>query len=302
MDKPDNIVFLGTGAAQGAPAAYSPRMASSVSDPRDVRSRSSLRVGTKHQIDAGPDAWYQLQREKQSWDALEHLFVSHTHSDHWYLDGVLQKQDAADHDRKQLRVYLSAPALDWTLRTRHYAQTLVAPDDGQLRDLRTRLEPQISFHVMEFREMYTVGDMQVCAIPGTHTGRVRTDVAMNYVMELPGGFRLLYGVDTGFYAEETIEFLSNTRLDLIVLDCTFGARTDRGSRPTGHLDCHSLVRLIERLDQAGCLASHSSIYATHINPDQGWTHAQMDSFFSKSGYPIRTAWDGLRIGTELSLS
>ncbi|TVQ22244.1 MAG: hypothetical protein EA383_15785 [Spirochaetaceae bacterium] len=295
MHRNEDILFLGTGAAQGVPASYSPRMCGSFSDTRDVRSRSSLRIGERYQIDAGPDAWYQLLRERMSWDSLEHLFISHTHSDHLYLDGILQKQDADDHDQKQLSVYLSAPALDWLLRTRYYGQNLTAPSESDIADLRARLEPGFSFQTLRLWEMYTVGELQVCTVPGTHTGRIADDVALNYILQLPNGFRMLYGVDTGYYAPETLEFLRGSSFDLIVLDCTFGARTDRGAKPTGHLDCRSLVRMVEELDRAECLHAGTQIRATHINPDQGWSHAEMDRFFAGTDYPIATAWDGLRL-------
>lgn len=302
MPTDNEILFLGTGAAQGIPALYSPRMAEKAGDTRNVRSRSSIRVSPTCQIDAGPDAWYQLLREQQSWDALEHLFISHTHSDHLYLEGILQKQNARDHDQKQLCIYLSEPALDWTLRTRFFSQHLRAPSESDIIDLRASLEEKFAFQTIAPWEIYTVADTQVSAIPGTHSGRVSSDVALNYIFELSSGFRLLYGVDTGYYPKENFEFLSHTTFDLIVLDCTFGARADRGERPHGHLDCHSLVGMVRDLDTAGCLKPSTKIYATHINPDQGWSHKEMDAFFATTGYPIRTAWDGLRVGTDLALS
>ena len=293
----DELVFLGTGAAQAVPAIYSRGLDAPGTAERgkNVRTRSAFRLGRCYQIDAGPDYYMQAMREKASWFDLEHLFITHTHSDHFNFDGILQKDISAENNGKPVTIHMSAPALRWFLSVWCYSRTLEPPTTRDLETARDSFRPWFEFNVLPFFEWQRVGEVTVCGVPGTHTGRVAEDRAMNLLIELPDGFRLLYGLDTGYYDDETFSFLASTKLDLVVLDCTFGGRTDRGEFPAGHLDCASLVRVVTRLVDQGTITSETPVYASHINPDQGLDHDGLTRRFASEPYAITPAYDGLRV-------
>lgn len=300
------MVFLGTGAAQGVPPVYSRTLERSIGpaspqdqlnplNDRNIRTRSSIRLGQRHQVDAGPDIFWQLARERMSWYDLEHLIITHTHSDHFYFDGILQKQNAGDNNGRRLTIHLSRASFKWFIDTWSFMRTLRAPTDTDRKAVIQQLERWYSFNILEFYTWARIGDLQVCPIPGNHTGRVPADIAMNLIVMLPCGYRFLYGLDTGYYADEVFDFLAGQELDMVVLDCTFGGRTDRPDFPDGHLDCSSLIRVLERLESRGTITATTPVYASHINPDQGLDHSGLDRRFACEPYHVVTAWDGMRV-------
>lgn len=290
------LLFLGTGAAQGIPAAYSPQMRSPPTDSRNIRSRSSVLIDDSYQIDAGPDSWYQLLREQKSWDSLEHLMITHTHSDHLYWENVLQKSGARDHKGGPLNIYLSEVAKKWFLHTLFFSKNLKAPLEEEIHDLEYELSPAYHFHQLTLWQEIQIGEFRVTPVLGNHTGRMPEDHAHNLLLKDSSGTQILYAVDTGFYSEESFEFLHGNKIDVLIMDCTFGARTDRAEYPAGHLDCKSFIRMVARLEKNGTLRGDTRIIATHINPDQGWDHEEMDAFWKTTDYNVITAWDGLTVG------
>jgi len=230
-----------------------------------------------------------------SWYGLEHLIITHTHSDHFYFDGILQKNGAAENNGKPLTIHMSRPALNWFLTTWCVMKSLRMPDAEEMNTARRELEKWYLFDTIEQFEWSEIGDLKVCPVPGTHAGRVPEDVAMNPIVELQSGYRFLYGLDTGYYSEETFEFLGTMRLDLVVLDCTFGGRSDRPEYPYGHLHCPSFIKVLERLEALGTIDTTTPVYASHINPDQGLDHAGLEARFGDERFAVHTAWDGLRL-------
>jgi phosphoribosyl 1,2-cyclic phosphate phosphodiesterase len=292
----NSIVFLGTGAAQGVPPIFAKDLEeASLAGDRNLRTRSSLRLGRAVQIDAGPDVHWQLTRENLSWYDLDHLLITHSHSDHFYFDGILQKKSAKKNNGRQLHVYMSTEALDWFLRCWVFVGTLREPTEQDIADAREKLEEWYRFHSLDFFEYQSIGGLQICPLPGAHHGRLDSEPVMNYLCEFPDGSRLLYGVDTGFYDESVFEFLTGLRLDMLILDCTFGGRTDRPEKPYGHLDCRSFMQLLDRMSANGTIDETTSIYATHINPDQGFDHDQLNAWFAERPFSVQAAWDGLRL-------
>ena len=96
------------------------------------------------------------------------------------------------------------------------------------------------------------------------------------------------------HPDETWEFLEDRRTDVLIMDCTFGGRTDRGEFPAGHLDIASFLRALERMDAIGFIDGATRIFATHFNPHQGLTHHQMQERFDRSAFEVTVAYDGLR--------
>src|SRR5262249_54727333 len=96
----------------------------------------------------------------------------------------------------------------------------------------------------------------------------------------------LLGHDTGWYDEPTWEFLSDKPLNILVLDCTFGAE----DRDTGHLGCAAVVRARDEFAKRGALAPHAVVVATHFSHNGGRLHEARDSFFAPHG--ILVAYDG----------
>ena len=81
----------------------------------------------------------------------------------------------------------------------------------------------------------------------------------------------------------------------MILDCTFGARTDRPEYPEGHLDTLSFVKTLERMMAIDFIDKQTRVFATHINPHQGLFHDALQQRFDETTLNVTVAYDGLTL-------
>jgi phosphoribosyl 1,2-cyclic phosphate phosphodiesterase len=284
------LIFLGTGAAEGAPAAYC-RCATCQGVRKrggvELRTRSSVRLGLHHQIDVSPDQYGQTIAAGLDMYDVEHILVTHTHEDHFTLTGLTDKQMSGETNGRMLSVYLSDAG-------RAYVEKMMATVSFSAKDLDW-LGGHLAFVGLGYFREYAVGDLTVQTIKGNHTARGVDEYSINYLVALPNGKKLLYACDTGYYQEETWEYLSGRRVDTLILECTFAGRTDRDEFPEGHLDLPSWFKTLERMARIGFVDERTAVYATHFNPHQGLDHFEVHDRLQRSPWRATAARDGLRI-------
>jgi phosphoribosyl 1,2-cyclic phosphate phosphodiesterase len=281
--------FLGTGAAQGNPAAYC--RCPSCQDVRkrggrDLRSRSAMRLGDHHQIDAGPDTYLQMVRHGLDMYDVEHILVTHTHSDHLCLSAIADKVMSTETNQKPLVTYMSRPAKDLVERA---IRSSGSGTDWTHRKADFRLVE------LDYFASYSAGDLEFDTVKASHNADGEDEFAINYLITFPGGRRLLYAVDTGYYMDETWEFLQGKKVDTVVMDSTFGGRTDRDEYSFGHLHVPSFLKMLERMSSIGFIDASAGIYATHFNPHQGLDHEGLQNAYDASDFRVIVAYDGLTI-------
>ena len=284
------LLFLGTGAAEGAPAAYcrcdtcqGVRQRGGV----ELRTRSSLRIGPHHQIDISPDQYQQTIAAGVDMYDVEHILVTHTHEDHFTLSGLTDKQMTRTTNEKLLSVYLSEPG-------RAYVEGMVAAVPLSANDRRWIAE-HLAFVGLEYFHEYTIGGLSVQTVRGNHTARGVDENSINYLVGMPDGKKFLYACDTGYYQDETWEYLSGRRVDTLILECTFAGRTDREEFPDSHLDLASWFKTVERMSRIGFVDDRTAVFATHFNPHQGFSHFEIQDRLQRSAYRATAAHDGLRV-------
>ncbi len=285
-----DIIFLGTGAAEGVPAAYC--RCSDCEGVRkrggnEIRTRSSLRLGPSCQIDLSPDLYWQMLRHGVDMHEVEHVLITHTHSDHFSLSGLTDKTMARVTNEKPVHLYLSRPASA-------YLERLVELKEPSLGE-RKRLSELFTITRLEYFGEYRAGDLVVETIKANHTVRGEDEYAVNYLITMPDARKLLYALDTGYYREETWEYLRGRRIDLLVMDCTFAGRTDRGPFADGHLAIDSFHSMLERMANIGFVNSRTKIVASHFNPHQGLTHDGIQQAFDAGPFDVVVAHDGMRL-------
>ncbi len=282
--------FLGTGAAEGVPAMYcrcQACMTARTQGGKDIRTRSSFRIGSRYQIDLGPDANWQMHRLGTDMYDVEHLFITHTHEDHFQLQEIVAKTMSREFgtNGKPLDIYVSLPAWQW-LNT--LMPVLYKKDEYE----HPIFAEQFRVHALAYFQIYPIGELLVETLKGGHVVRDGRERAMHYLIHLPDKRRLLYALDTGWFPEETWTFLQQKQLDILILDCTFGVRTDRPAYPDGHLDVASFVKTLERLADMGTIDTTTRIVATHINPHQGALHDALQKRFDETPFHVTVAYDG----------
>lgn len=287
-----DVMFLGTGAAEQIPSIYCrcdfcARVRQKGG--KDQRTRASLRIGERCQVDFGPDANWQMHRCGVDMFDVEHLFITHTHSDHFQFEEIVSKSHAVKTNGKPLQIYMSVPA-------KEYLESILPTFGSQIED-----EPDLDafrkrfpVHGLRYFHSYEIGELRVETIKGSHTAEGEEQFSLNYLFHLPDGRRLLYAVDTGYYLEETWDFLEGKRVDLLIMDCTFPRRkTDPQS--FGHHTFLSYVGSLKRMKEIGFITGETRIFGTHFSPHEALFHEEMEALLRESGFPISVAYDGLSL-------
>lgn len=289
-----DYVFLGTGAAEAIPCYYCRCSYCNYARQhggKDVRSRSSFRIDGRYQIDFSPDIFHQTSSLGLDTFELEHLFITHTHEDHFDLAEIIVKECAVEENNKPLRIYLSASGTVWAKKMMHaYAGQFSLSD-------QKRLQERYQFVPLEYFQVYEADGLKFRTVKGNHSGFGDGEYAINYLFELPNGKNLLYAVDTGWYSDETWDYLKGIgkTLDVLIMECTFGGREDRGFYVGGHLDVINFLMMLEKMSTLGVIGPETAIYATHINHKHHLMHEHMQQTFDQSDYKVTVAYDGLCI-------
>jgi phosphoribosyl 1,2-cyclic phosphate phosphodiesterase len=286
-----NLLFLGTGAAEGIPAAYCRCRACTDVRERggiEIKTRSALRLGKKYQVDISPDNHYQMIKHKIDMYEVEHIFVTHLHGDHFGWRRLSDRFMSEVTNDNPLNICLSLPA------KRHLESLL--EESLKPSSERKQFEEQFTVTGLEYFEEYRIDELKVETIKGNHDGHGENERSMHYLFTLPEGKKLLYALDTGYYLEDTWEYLAGKHADILVMECTFAGRTDRGQFPDGHLDLPSFLKTLERMKKNGFIDEQTRVYSTHLNPHQGLTHHELQKRFDDSPFNVTVAYDGLEVG------
>lgn len=268
------ILFCGTAAAEAWPALFCTCRACQAARElggKDLRSRAAYMLGERVRVDFGPDSNLHQQKYGLAYEDLDHLIVTHSHDDHWFPTDIAYR-------RKGFSVAPERPLHVWG--NAKVEQKFVAANGDDWSKFH------IEYH--RIRPWSSIALSDGLAATPVLAAHDRSEECVNYRLERRGRSALL-GHDTGWYDPPTWEFLSGKPLDVLVLDCTYGAEdNDRG-----HLGCPAVVRARDEMAKRGALAQDARVIATHFSHNGGWLHEELERFFAPHG--IEVGWDGLRV-------
>lgn len=268
-----DLLICGTAAAEAWPGLFCTCHACREAARRggkNLRSRAAYMLGERIRIDFGPDTHLHQQRYGLQLDRLEHLLVTHSHSDHWYPVELSWRR----------RGYSVAP--DRVLRVwgnEAVGRSLKEAVGEDLENLK------LDFALLRPWEEADLGAARALAIPAMHDP---SEECLNFVIETDGR-RFLLAHDTGWYPDETWRRIAERPLDLALIDCTYGSQ----DAIRGHMGCAGVVRARAELDRLGGLAPGARVVATHFSHNGGWLHEELIAYFAPHG--IDVAFDGMRL-------
>lgn len=287
----NQMIFYGTGAAEGVPnpfcrcflCEHARRQGG-----RDRRRRSMLRVGRSLCIDMGPDTVAAAMDFGDLHD-LAHVLITHTHEDHFYYALAETRALAKPVPEAPLHCYLTGPAYD--VLAGYFGNRSIY--GGRLQTLVDR--GIVAYHRLEYLQQAPVGETTVIPFKGNHPGHMG-EMAANYLLQT-GGETIYYGVDTGYYLEETFEALRGRHVDILISECTRGNEISKGPQPARHLHFDAALSVFQRLFDADVIDEKTRIYLTHLNHKHTATHEQMEQLAANAVFPCRIeiAYDGMRV-------
>ncbi len=233
-----NLTLLGTGSADGWPNPHCACGSCSRARADGVlRGQTSALLDGRLLLDCGPETPQAAQRAGLDLTRLRHVLVTHAHPDHCSPAFLLFRSWVS---REPLDVLGPPDVVE-------QARPWVAPD-SPVRFLpvragdRHRLDDAYDVRVLAARH----GGPGACVL---------------YDVAGPGG-RLLYATDTGPLPEATVAALRDARLDVLLLEETFGDHTGHG---TDHLDLPSFAEQLRRLRRVGAVTDRTEVVAVHLS-------------------------------------
>ena len=118
------------------------------------------------------------------------------------------------------------------------------------------------------------------------------ECAVNYLFKRDDGRKLLYACDTGFYPERSLSILEGEKIDVLILEATFGSNDSNDT--SSHMNAWAFRDMLGILLDRGVIRPDTRVYASHINHKHTFTHELYQAWFDENApIPVTVAWDGL---------
>ncbi|MBR2459698.1 MAG: MBL fold metallo-hydrolase [Clostridia bacterium] len=252
------ITFLGTCAHD-----FSPKLKAEYKDKfdNDARRASALLINDSLLIDSGLHILNSLSIIGKSLNEITDIFLTHLHIDHFYLPNIAE---IAGSKQEALRVWVR-------------------------EDAEIECPKNVTLIRMKLFEKYDIGNgITIVGMPANHAPTV---FPQHFIFEKHGK-KFFYGCDGGWFLNQTFNYLKNTELELMVLDCTVGDYI--GDFRMGEHNSIPMIRLmLPSLRTIKAINDHSRIILSHIAPSLHKTHAETVAIAKEFGAEI--AFDGFKV-------
>ena len=282
--------FLGTAAADvlPGPLCSCPICRDARGDPKRGRLRSMFLLDEENLIDCGPDLAAGAMRHGVDLSGLKNVFLTHTHEDHFCPSNAGLIRMSRTRPDMPVNLYLSESAYASVLRKADF-YAVAFPTADSVRALQ---DGTLLLHPVKAGEPFSAGGYEVLPVDTTHHASP-TETAINYRFRKDGR-SLLYACDTGFYTPESLELLRGSHLDLLIMEGTWGNRTDKST--VSHMNAYAFSRQLETFGEYGIIDQHTGIYCTHINHKHDLNHEAYQAWFDRNApYRVCVAYDGLKL-------
>lgn len=231
------LVLLGTGSADGMPNPWCSCATCLDQVRRGRRSPTSVLVDGRLLLDCGPEAPGQAARLGHSLAGVRTVAVGHAHHDHLDPAFLLHRSWVSE---APLQVVGPGPVISQAGQWLAPGQTAVG-----LREVTAG-------------DVVEVDGYRLTALAAGHEA---FGEALLYLVD-DGARRLLYATDTGPLPTATRAALRGARLDAVLLEETFGSRTDLGD---GHHHLAGFATTLAGLRGIGAVHDATLVVAVHLS-------------------------------------
>ncbi len=276
--------FLGTAAATSVPLVFCNCelcQQARIKKGKDIRKRASALINHELLIDIGPDLCSQAELYDIDLSKIKYLLQTHSHSDHF--DGghfITRWSDYATKNLTHLDIICSAGTC---IDMNHWIKENEPSFD--IHTIGWKKDMNYDVHLLKSGDLKVINDYEIIAIDSKHDERVEAFV---YIIGHKGK-HIFYGTDLLYLSDEAWDILQHYKLDLVVLDQTYGKGYNHG----GHLDGGQVIEIIKEMRARAIINDNSYVYATHISHEGNDTHDKMEQASVLNHYHI--AYDGLKL-------
>lgn len=276
------ITLLGT-AAIGYPLAFcnceNCKLAR-IHKGKSIRKRASMLINDNLIIDLGPDTQTAMTMYDKDMGKIKYLLQTHIHTDH-YDEGLLCTRIPymIMKEHNKLEIYAHPNCLNiMSARVNQYENADLISEEGSDK-LKVHSNTLNAGDIVEF------GEYKVKAIETIHDIK---NGSLLYVIS-QNNKNVFYATDTPVLTENALNQLKGIKLDVIIMDHTFGDVDYSFS----HLNEKLFIEQIKKLKDINCVDGNTKIYGTHISHDGMSYHEEIEKRAIENGYDI--AYDGLEI-------
>ena len=275
------VSYWGTAAAEGIPCAFCGCKVCKQARKKGgkyMRTRSQVLIDDTLLIDFNADTYAHTLRYGFDMSKLEHLLITHTHADHFYLDEFCNRgiNFAKELPIETLTVYGSEDIVAKSERVQYLE-----------KQNRVRFVSIAPYQTQE------IAGVRVTAIPAEHG----TEHPFVYILEKDDKTFFLFN-DSGLLSDEAMAFLKEKqyRFDAISYDCTFGDgdASFGGTYKTQHLGIPNILEARELFKQNGNLTKNTKEIITHFSHNIA-TIGYKDMKKTAKKYGFILAYDGLKV-------
>lgn len=285
-------IILGTGASEGIPAPFcdcSICTKARENGGKDIRTRSDFLIDSENLIDYGPDIVSQCMKNRVSLAGLKNIFLTHSHEDHIDIAEMITRISTREPLKHKVNVYGSE-------KTLNHISLAFPVYQSRNYEHESWFYEKYEFIPLEPFKTYDITGLLVTPILANHYSYAKDELGFNYIITDKFGKTFLYASDTGWYSDETWDYLknNNVKLDYLVSECTFGDQ-ERADYAGEHLDIKNLILMLERFFKYGNIDYNTPIYLTHMCHLNTLNHHEMTDFFKEKPWNVIIGYDGLVI-------
>lgn len=269
------IKYLGTAAYEGIPGLFCQCdicKNAIKNGGKEVRTRAQALINDDLLIDFGPDTHKHYLTYKFDWLKIKYCLITHSHSDHFYIDDMEQSQTGYVHG--------------YPLKLEYYSDE-AAYDIMNERFLDPKMCQVAHANKVKMGQIMNIGNYQVMAVRANHS--LKTSPVVYAIGD--GKKSILYLHDTGVLSDESLRQLQLFKtFDLVSFDCTGGLQKGWYD---GHMCLESNLLLIDKMEKMGLINDETIKVINHFSHNgQASYH---DLLLEAQKYHIIVSYDGLEI-------
>ena len=290
-------IFLGTGDSKGYPCPNCHCEACEAARKlggKAIKTRSDFLIDEYSVIDFGPDILCQMLNANVMMDKINNVFMTHSHFDHISISSLLLLNEGTGARSTPINFYGPKGALEFVEDMARRNTYRSGTREGIYSYSHLKYCP------LDYFETVETDGIRVTTLKSSHEGWGVNELGFNYIVEKDGK-TLLYATDTGWYPDETWEFLKNSdfKFDYVIMENTYGKdpRNIIKLYAGGHLNTKNFFMMLDKLVECGNMTKDTPVYVTHV-ADAGREpyNELVDAMENNGTYTdVQVAYDGQKL-------
>jgi ribonuclease BN (tRNA processing enzyme) len=256
------LLFLGTGAADWGIKSEKDIL-------EDERRFSAMLIDNQILVDVAPQSFDYAKRLGIDLSLITDVLLSHTHSDHYSKEALLQFGKASIN---KINVWCHSGAVE-----------RLGLSDGERKNF--------IIHPLKRQEVVEISGYKVTTLAANHIVEHSEETPLHYVIA-DKEKTLFYGCDGGWFTAETWEYMRNLVFDAMILDATVGEK-DGDFRLGTHNSIPMLRLIVAALKENKMIKEKAVLLANHLARTLHCGREETKELFKQIG--MKVAHDGLPV-------